>query len=48
MINYVPLVYATSLPVIILFAMGALIICYFESKKSANNSLDNFLAAKRT
>lgn len=48
MVDYVPPVYGSSLPVVILFAMGALLMCYFEKKKSTNNSLDHFLAAKRS
>lgn len=33
MIDYVPPVYGTALPVVILFALGALLICYYEKKK---------------
>ena len=46
MIDYIPIVYSTTLPILVLFSLGALILCYFDKKKS--NSIDYFLAAKRT
>ena len=36
MIDYVPPVYGSSLPVVILFALGALLICYYEKKLNSS------------
>ena len=41
-------VYCTSIPVVILFALAAILIFYLEKKTNKTNQLEYFIAAKRT